>query len=297
MILRMQTARIVSYNADHFDPEQLSGDQYQYLDTGIENRFEHIPSLLSELEPDIILMQELYGTDQTQLEESARGLAQKLGFSCEFQGEVTAAKSQHHNLGTGVLWGPRFEPTAYTRVSNLWQPLNIVEGTIDGQPLTGASFHAQSVGKVETCGDTRPSDHEKLLAIARRYPRIILGADWNGISKWDTDPQPETPLHEVMTPREVAFVLNRSPANILEDGGLIDLAAYYAHSTGGILETTTGGRPTREGPQRLDRLYAWQAIAERICAISVIKTELAGKLSDHYPKVLDLDISPLKTYL
>ncbi len=87
----MQTARIVLYNADHFDPHLLSGDKYQYSDTGIENRFAHIPGLLSALEPDMILMQEFYGTNQIEVENSARHLASTLGFSCEFQNEVTAA--------------------------------------------------------------------------------------------------------------------------------------------------------------------------------------------------------------
>ncbi len=163
--------------------------------------------------------------------------------------------------------------------------------------LTEASFHAQSVGKVKDYGDIRSSDNERILTVVKHYPNIVLGADWNGSTQWDSDPQPEIPLREVMTVREVDFVHNRHPANVLEYGGLVDLAAHQAKNTNHAIETTTGCRPTREGPQRLDRLYAWQTMAERVCSVTVVKNELAGKLSDHYPVVMELDISPARIYL
>ena len=79
----MQTARIVSYNADHYDPYLLSGEKYLYPDTDIENRFEHIPELLSALEPDVVVVQELYGSNQTEIESSICYLADALDFSCQ----------------------------------------------------------------------------------------------------------------------------------------------------------------------------------------------------------------------
>ncbi len=289
-------ARIVSYNADHYDPLDYSEGKYQYEDTGVENRFALVADIITSLNPDIVLMQEVYGRDQEETESSIRHLAERTGLACEWEGRVTAAKSQHHNLGTGVLWGPRFQPEAYEPQFDFWQPLTALKGSIGGQSLDCASYHGQPVGKAEAFGDRRLDEARRLASFVRRHPHMILGGDWNGAAAvqgpdgWlDPDPDPETPMHQTMTSHEIEFVLNRQAAVALQEHGLIDLAAHYALANNFQLDRTTGSRATREGPQRLDRFYASLEIAKRISSVIVVKNPLTDKAADHYPLVLDLE--------
>jgi len=295
----MTEVRVLTYSLDHYDPIGYTGDKHQYEDTEVANRFELVPDIIKETGADVVLLQSIYGGNETQAEFGLRTLAQETNMQCSVKGVPTAAKSQHDELATGIMWNERFKPREWFPQRDYWRPLSCVSGTMDGVEVTYVSGHDMSVDQIEGANaDLRVPEALRTAAFANRHTNVLIAKDCNGLSGarqsngtyFDPDPALKVLLNRGMSDSDRAFILDRKPGQALEHGGLVDIAAQLAMQQGLARECTTGGRPMREGEQRYDRFYARPEIAALARSVSVIRNARTAVASNHYPTLLVYDL-------
>ena len=285
----MPVIRVLTYNLDHFNPFAYGGKSYQYPGTDVD-RFALAAKAIRMLDPDVLLVQELFGRSQEEVKNTAQSLAFATGLQCQHDGKVTAHKSAYHDLGTGILWNSRVTPLGWRLAETFWHPMSVLNLQVGDHIVNHMVYHAQPVGRLQSAGtDSRPSEAVQVAKLASINALTIVGGDWNSLSAarmssgdyWDPEPQIDTTMSE----QETAYILNRTPGIILEANGLTDVAAAR-----GNIQCTIGHRRTRKGRQRLDRFYATSQMLPFIRSIQAVVTPETEIASDHLPVLLTYEL-------
>jgi endonuclease/exonuclease/phosphatase family metal-dependent hydrolase len=278
--------KVVTYNLDHYDPLGFNEIDFQYPDTGVPNRFALIEEIVRGLDPDILLVQEIFGNTHQQAYDNACYLANATGLLCRFYG----TKSRYHNLATGILWHPRVEPISISiDAEGFWHPFCVMTVEVNGTPISHACYHGQPAGRLHQAGrDTRSHEAQYLIELSRHIPYFLIGGDWNSLGAaqlnngafYDTAPDPTELLAAGVTDAQVNYLMDRTPATLLRAASLVDIVQQ------GPQIYTRGHRPSNEGSWRLDRFYATSAMAAEVLATETIVNEATLVASDHLPVVV-----------
>lgn len=286
----------------------LNTMDYRRIGRFEEKRYLQTEELIREIDPDIMLLQELPGDSRAIANQGLQHLADATGMHCCTPGarqheDVAAAPGGHDRLALGVLWRPGIEPIPGTRRcidgGPMWHNLLSVALDLGGHQITVATYHAPPrAGR-----DTRRDEARLIahwLAPASHGREIVLAGDWNSISGrqvdgsyYDPDPNDGVTDADMIRwtderdPPEVAYPTDRRPDLILAEAGYLDVAVQLRAPWA----PTTGHHPRdRNGPRRLDRVLHRQPDAESAMACSVVSyrvhdTPLAYEVSDHLPAV------------
>ncbi|MEU1813360.1 endonuclease/exonuclease/phosphatase family protein [Micromonospora aurantiaca (nom. illeg.)] len=298
-----QTRRFATYNTK---------DLFANDDPDSVRRYGWVAEVIAELDADVVAVQEITATTQPAAEALLAHLAEMTGMTATISpatgpgGAVYAAGAGGHRLAVGLLW--RKDPAIVVQpdtvrvygASSFFHSLIKLAMTIDGVPITVASWHAAPVGK-----HRRADEAERVVsAVAFTGRPALVGCDGNTIGSativdpvsgeralYDADPyaaQPWQPgfVHTCTWQTDddgviVSHAADRTPTQTLSAGGLRDVAP----TLGVPWAPTAGHHPTDAlgMPRRLDYTLATGDV--QLVQYQVVDTALTRKASDHLPTV------------
>ncbi len=293
----MTEMRVVLYNLDNYDPLSFTSKNPASEITD-DKRHALIPQVISDLEPDVVLLQQLCGQNDKQVGLSLRMLAAEADLQCTTGKATTAAKSRQQYLGTGVLWGGRFTPSNFIPRTDFWHPISTIEGSVGGSQVALASYDAQSPDKVQKNGDLREPEAYRLGAYAERYGLTLIGGNFGSLStaRWqngeyvDPDPDLKPAVRARLEPFKKDYLFSRKPGAALERGGLLDVVANLALTQNTVPDATTDNWLATETAARPERAYALPSMASMVTAVEVVKNDQTAVASSHYPVVMTIQL-------
>lgn len=272
-------------------------------------RYAQVAEVVAGLRADVVAVQELTAATQPVAEAQVARLAEMTGMTATVtaggQRPVHAAGAGGNRFAVGLLW--RNSPAIVARPDTLrvygaasfFHSLVKLTLTVDGAPITFASWHACPIGKYR-----RADEAERVISAIGRAGPALLGCDGNTIGYatvtaadgtrqfYDDDPYAKRPWQpgfvHTCTWEDDAGVIrshhaDRAAARILAAGGLHDVAP----TLGERWAPTAGHHPDDAlgMDRRLDYVHATTDLLSRLIAYEVVDTALARTASDHLPAV------------
>lgn len=262
--------RVILYNTKDYgrNPETEEGRRHDAL----------VRETLRELRPDartVFLLTELPGHSLERAQRATHDLAGSMGLSCIVRPNAGAKRptvyavapsmdpATHNQLCVGMMWGSDLRPVADSfhavPLSDYHTLGAMLTLECDGIPLTLMVRHQPSLSGR---GGNRAFVRQQRIVGSRRAvhalsapgnsPFVVLGEDANSISAarvdgvfYDPDPyNPTGPACEVSEPAD------RTPSQVLIDGGYTDIGA---HCLPYDWKPTTGHWPGEQnGDRRID---------------------------------------------
>lgn len=293
----MTEVRVATFNTSEYDPFGKRNDSFNMA--GID-RPDIVPGVIKALNADVVLLQNLYCKEPQDAPLALRRLARQTDMECSIRCETVAARSEQNAATTGILWGSRFNPSAWQNKAHFWHPLLTVAGEIAGKPVAYAN--AQSIWLQElpfAGGDIRVPEAMRITALAQQNKHMVVGMSSGCLSvakdasgKYlDAEPSTSDP-RGLLTIYERGFIADRKAALALERGGLVDIAANLAVLQGVTPEpTTTHDGLTYTESHRLDHFYAVPDLAAMAQSIEVVRNDQTRLASYHYPTVLTYELA------
>jgi len=271
-----------------------------------EARYEQVEQLVLDIDPDVILLQEMPGDDRDVAASGLQRLARATKMRCVVSGGrdssaiTTAAPGGHHRLALGIMWRSTIDPVPDTwhEISGgpLWHGL--IAQTLDagGRKISVATYHAPPRDGRDHRSAEAQIISSALIANSNGH-EIILGGDWNSISARRLpdgsyyDPDPADTITDddrrgwADDPPEISFPTDREPDRILANAGYLDVAVWCGAPW---MPTTGHWDADRNGPRRLDRILCRRPghrPAGRPAVFRVHDTPVARSTSDHLPAV------------
>lgn len=136
--------------------------------------------------------------------------------------------------------------------------------------------------------DQRLAEAKLLISLIDPDERTLVMGDFNSLSR--TDEYPEDLISELAAKGITKFGtdnLRYDVTDFFNEAGLVDVAASLASHTNTV-PTPANQDVYHAAELRLDYMFATQGLAKAIKRIEVVKTPLAGSISDHYPVVATL---------
>jgi exonuclease III len=262
-------------------------------DNGDDSGARHAITLLADLEPDIVLFQEMHTADPYRLRRHLRRFAAELGM----QPVLGPTGSLRVNVGnhTAMLFAPRIT------IHDEWPPPPPVgppvpwcraEVTIPGVPgvVQVHSVHLAARSAQRRLGEAELLASWAADAIRAGGQQVMIGGDFNCVPVAGADALDLS----AWQPRLLAQRCTRTPAGelvpdlrvgqILAESGLSDLAAILAARTGDPAPLAATG----QGGARVDQVHASPALAACITGYDLLETD-----SDHRAVCVTLDTTPL----
>jgi len=269
-------------------------------------RWRQVEDMLAELDPDVLVVQELIarGPDKRSgAADAAAVLAGALGMESAVDGvpAVAVGGGIHH---VAILWRRTLSPVPgsvarYERdPAGLWHALVTVEFDLGGSRLRVGSVHLSPFDGISRAQDVRQVHR----AICRDGTSALVGGDWNclgGDETYDRDPYAAALADGWTWDPDWAYQyaadgsLDRAAAQWFEGpGGMRDCARL----AGVAWEPTTGHVAEPHPPRRIDRWYATPSMPEAaIVDVQVAAAEHVGTASDHRPVIVTVNPYHLAT--
>ncbi|MFI7574714.1 endonuclease/exonuclease/phosphatase family protein [Micromonospora sp. NPDC049497] len=254
-------------------------------DAGGVDRTDAIVRVVTDLRPDLLLLQELRGFDRP---DTLGGFAGRVGMrphlarACFGQPVAVLVRPPLRVLDAGRVRRPFHHAAARVRVATSAGPMTVL----------GTHLYPYSGGR-------RRMEADWLATAVRRSPDslALLGGDLNTL-----DPTVDHAGRLATMPvryrrrhlsRDGRTVDTRAVSRLLA-AGLVDLWAAHAGATAEVEGRTV---PTRHGGvefvgARLDYLLATPPVVPLTRTVRVVRGGDADHASDHYPVVADLDLDP-----
>jgi len=245
-------------------------------------RFDAQVKLIKEVNPDILLVQELKGFTQNNM---------KLLFEMEkrigMRGFI--APAVHTGQNTGVFIKPPIMPVSVEIDAEHFHHA-VVIATLDvpgmAKPLTVISAHLCPFGY-----HVRLREAAYLINHADDSALTIVAGDFNSVSSHDPDP---VGLDELPSRFKARYVTaegktDRSVLATLYQAGFVDIA----FKLGGHNDSTVPAANFKGAefvPFRSDYILATKALAAKAKSYSVIKNQITDMASDHYPIVAEFNL-------
>ncbi|GAA4828247.1 hypothetical protein GCM10025787_03210 [Saccharopolyspora rosea] len=309
-------------------------DRHDHRDPAAAQRYTQVAKVLTDLDVDVIAVQEVCGRGRAALEQ----LAKDAGMFCwydppfvdedeYFRGRVAFAGTEPRpsDFHVGLLWNPArirarvdgFRP--FEGGGEFWHAAAVQEFRVDGldRPLVVGSYHGTPFQQ-----DARPDEARRIVSILTRpYGEnrlAIIGGDWNSISAdrvhrdgewqfWHPDPYwiegAENVWREPFTYQ--CIVTETGP-----DGMPV---RWHADRRPGEVLMRAGCRDTAAlagaawapsvghadhadmGYRTLDTHRVSPALTPAVADWQVVDWQVAREASDHLPVVTTLDLSRLES--
>jgi endonuclease/exonuclease/phosphatase family metal-dependent hydrolase len=245
-------------------------------------RFDAQMKLINEVQPDILLAQELKGFTENGMERLF-----KMEERINMRGFI--APAVHTGQNTGVFIKPNLKPISVEIDSEHFHHAVVIATlTIPGsaKPLTVISAHLCPFGF-----HVRLLEAAYLINHADDNAFTLVAGDYNSVSPYDPDPAGIDELPSRFKARYVTpdGTIDTNVMKTFYQAGFIDIA----NKLGWHNEPTvpTGGFKGAEFvPFRSDYILVTKSLAELVAAYSVIKTPLTDMASDHYPIVAEFNL-------
>jgi len=245
-------------------------------------RFDAQMKLINEVQPDILLAQELKGFTEN-------GMKRLLLMEERINMRGFIAPAVHTGQNTGVFIKPNLKPSSREIDSEHFHHAVVIATlTIPGsaKPLTVISAHLCPFGF-----HVRLLEAAYLINHADDNAFTLVAGDYNSVSPYDPDPAGIDELPSRFKARYVTpdGTIDTNVMKTFYQAGFIDVASKL----GGHNEPTvpTGGfKGTEFVPFRSDYILVTKSLAELVAAYSVIKTPLTDMASDHYPIVAEFNL-------
>ncbi|MGH3273466.1 MAG: endonuclease/exonuclease/phosphatase family protein [Streptosporangiaceae bacterium] len=307
-----QTVLFTTYNVlDLFLPGALPGSPH----------YEQVVAAISELDTDVLAIQELRGSDSQEVAARLAQLANDVGMCCLVPsarpGGVprTALAMGTHGFHCGVLWRGGIEPVPGSLRTlgrgHFWHSLACLTLSGGGRQVRHAAFHATPFGRL-----LRADQNERLVAMLtgpRGSLPLLIGADWNTESadrvrdeatgRWvlyePADPYAGLPWMDDMIYQcewdydesgQRRHWADRRPGDVLWAGGLHDAAAALRAPWRPTIGHYPGDRYGAVGiARRIDAIRVTRHVLPALRAYHLTDTELTRQASDHLPVTVEYD--------
>jgi endonuclease/exonuclease/phosphatase family metal-dependent hydrolase len=280
-----------------------------------QDRYRLVIEVISDLDADVLAVQEIRAQHAEQARERLRQLAADVGMMCVLsdQGDEpdrTALAAGTRGYHTGLLWRAGIDPVpgSFREVppGRLWHGAGWLTLDVGGVQVRHASFHATPFGR-----RLRADQNEVLLAMLNggqdRTVPLLVGADWNTESAdrvldevtgdlvlyEPTDPFSRVSWFEGLIYQcDWAYDnrgrrrhwADRRPGDVLFAGGLLDAAAVlrapWQPTVGHFPGDGYGARGIR---RRIDAIRVTRQVVPALRAYAVADTAQARLASDHLP--------------
>jgi len=135
----------------------------------------------------------------------------------------------------------------------------------------------------------RVRELKRILAAIRRKSSLIVG-DLNSLSKQDNYSQLQ--ISRFPTKQREKFCIQGKvqycSTDLLRQQGYVDVAVAMRRNKISTTPTPTCHDPAHAGPLRIDYVWVSEGLAGKLNSYRVIRSEKAGRASDHYPIMVDL---------
>ncbi len=238
-------------------------------------RFDAQMQLISEVQPDILLVQELKGY-------TGDGMKRLFKMEERINMRGFIAPALHTGQNTGVFVRPSLKPVSVEIDSEHFHHAVVMATLIipgSAKQLTVISAHLCPFGP-----QVRMREAAYLVNYADESAYTLVAGDFNSVSSHDPDPSGLAELPSRFRARYVTSdgTTDRSVLKAFYQAGFVDIAFMF----GKHIEPTvpaTNFKGTEFVPFRSDYILATKALSETAASYSVIKNLLTDMASDHYP--------------
>ncbi len=238
-------------------------------------RFDAQMQLISEVQPDILLVQELKGY-------TGDGMKRLFKMEERINMRGFIAPALHTGQNTGVFIKLALKPVSVEIDSEHFHHA-VVSAAVSvpgsAKPLTVISAHLCPFGP-----HVRLREAAYLVNYADDSAFTLVAGDFNSVSSHDPDPAGMAELPSRFRARYVTpdGATDRNVLKTLYQAGFVDIAFKF----GKHIEPTVPAanfKGTEFVPFRSDYILATKALAATVASYSVIKNPLTDMASDHYP--------------
>lgn len=244
---------------------------YNILEGG-QNRFDEIVSVVKDLKPDILCLQEVNGWEEEDW-KTLKLFAFKTGFKTYELGE--ANNSQYHVATFSKL--PILFHQTFVGIQNA--SLHMVVDTNAGE-LSVCNVHLSPYEE-----DYRMEEIDKILKSQLKYKNSIICGDLNSLS-----------FHDGYK-NELVSQFNMTQLKKFTKGGKLtfdvvvkvegqqykDVAVLKKKNATATVPTIMSQDAAHRTPLRLDYVFVSQALNSRIYSYEVVRNKQTDSVSDHYP--------------
>jgi hypothetical protein len=281
-----------------------------YRDPEDSARFAQVEQVIQNVEPHILMVQELYAPDQEQAIESAERLATATGLACKLDNgpgldpTYAVINGNKSNYAQAIMWRPDMQPVAESwRVvspDKFWHGLGVMAFSLDGVKIYYANYHGTTRVKrdVRLVNNERIDEGELVSSVLTEDPGIgpyvLAAGDWNGQGTVIVDGlyyDPEGFDVELELDEESRWLgSQRTAGQIFLDHGLIDIAPALRVPR----QPTVGHWPSsRYGNRRIDIFRVTRPLLKAVRKFVVIDTAETRSASDHLPILAQLETDEL----
>lgn len=261
-----------------------------------DDLWERAHKLIADLEPDILLRQEI----DSPLEERGPRIEKRLGMV----GHWAESPRGHHDgifVRDPLVISARHHKPPVAGVGHAVANVSVrIPGAVT--ELNLASVHLAHMSP-----SVRQIESEILTTLADHRRASIVGGDFNSyVATTREEPLPELEgiadkVHQVHRMRRLedgTWVPDTLPDEILTMGGFVDLARLAFDTLDGHEGCLEGRAPSQympwQGrPRRIDRIYSTGNIAPALIGFAPLVGDEIGEYSDHPPMVADLALDRL----
>lgn len=245
-------------------------------------RFDAQMELIKEVQPDILLAQELKGFTEN-------GMKRLFMMEERINMRGFIAPAPHTGQNTGVFIKPNLKSVSVEIDSEHFHHAVVIAAlTVPGssKPLTVISAHFCPFGYY-----VRLREAAYLINHADDNAFTLVAGDFNSVSPYDPSPAGIDELPSRFRARYVTpdGTTDTGVLKTLYQAGFADIA----HKLGKHNDPTVPAAAFKGAefvPFRSDYILATKALAERATSYSVIKTPLTDMASDHYPIVAEFNV-------
>jgi hypothetical protein len=278
-----------------------------YRDPEDSARFAQVEQVIQNVEPHILMVQELYAPDQEQAIESAERLATATGLACKLDNgpgldpTYAVINGNKSNYAQAIMWRPDMQPVAESwRVvspDKFWHGLGVMAFSLGGVKVYYAFYHGPPrVERDIRLVNNERIDEAELVSSALTDPGIgpyvFAAGDWNSKSADQVDGAYYDPEgFSVELDDESRWLASqRTAGQIFLDHGLSDVAPALRVPR----RPTVGHWPSsRHGGRRIDIFRVTPALLKAIRKFVVIDTAETRAASDHLPILAQLETDEL----
>jgi exonuclease III len=263
-----------------------------------------VAKVIRDVNPDILLVQELAANTPQKAIDSVYRLANMTGMQCELQqgsGTIYTAVKGSRTHAVGILWNQRAGikpiPESWRVIqAGFWHAIAILTFEVNGVLVDHAVYHGAPRNGRTNLVEVQQGINDEARTIAslatqpHRLP-LLFGADWNYLSADMASDGYYYAVRNVpqsMNPAIKMYACSREAGQILLDAGLFDVsAATFDPQIGRML--TTGHWPNNKESGIIDGFKATPEFRRAIISSRVIDTATARTASDHLPCVAEYD--------
>lgn len=242
---------------------------------GAQDTYTQLQDFLGEQQPDVLCLQEANGWNDGNPKR-----IDDFGENVGLPHHVYGNSNTRFKLATFLEYAPI---SSHVRTEGFWHSAIRTTVEYNGSLLNIWNIHLDP--KEE---DKRVAEVERLLILINPHEQTIITGDFNSLSEADNYPDN---LIDKLTAQSIAkFGTDRLRFDVtkrLAEAGFVDAATELGVATNTV-PTPANQDANHAVEMRLDYMFVSSGLVKHIKSITVPKTSLTDKISDHYPIVLDI---------